>query len=153
MIIEGDEFHDIDLAIAAERVIATCEEIVTEEYMRSDPEKPNVFSACIDAVVHAPYGAWPSQCYGYYDDDVIALREYDRASRYQNKQDAEEKLRSESEKNGIEYVPCEVETFEDYVDKYVWSVSSHAELLEKLGTSRLLSLKNVPGLGYANGNI
>ena len=29
---------------------------------------------CVDAVVRTPYGAWPAQCYGYYDDDDKDLR-------------------------------------------------------------------------------
>ena len=28
----------------------------------------------------APYGAWPAQCYDYYDDDDAALKEYDKAA-------------------------------------------------------------------------
>ncbi len=40
----------------------------------------------------APYGAWPAQCYDYYDDDDAALKEYDKASKYQDKADAVEQL-------------------------------------------------------------
>ena len=132
-IIEGDEFGDVDMAIASKRTIVTCEE-----------------GACVDAVVHAPYGAWPSQCYGYYDDDVAALREYDSASKYYDTEDAKRILQKEAEKKGIAFDPAtKVETFVDYLDKYVYSVTDHKELLDKLGASRLIALKNVPGLGYA----
>ena len=34
--IEGDEFHDIDIAVAAKRCIVTCEELVTEEEIRKE---------------------------------------------------------------------------------------------------------------------
>ena len=41
------------------------------------------------------------------------------------------------------------ETFKDYVDKWVYSVKDHDELLDKVGGSRLMRLKNEPHLGYS----
>jgi len=140
-IICGDEFHDIDIAIAARKTIVTCEE-----------------------VVKAPYGAWPSQCYAYYDDDDAGLKEYDKASKYQDAEDAvkqlekaaakaakalekapeDEKLKLAAEnaqkafelaKSG-EKVP---ETFKDYVEKWVYSCEDQAALLDKIGGSRRTS--------------
>ena len=87
-IICGDEFHDIDIAIAARKTIVTCEEIVSDEFIRRDPTKTRIFGECVQAVVKAPYGAWPSQCYAYYDDDDAGLKEYDKASKYQDAEDA-----------------------------------------------------------------
>ena len=77
-IIEGDEFHDVDIAVAARKVIVTCDELVSDEFIRRDPTLTRIFGECVSAVVHAPYGAWPSQCYNYYDNDPNALREYDK---------------------------------------------------------------------------
>ena len=91
-IICGDEFHDIDIAIAARKTIVTCEEIVSDEYIRRDPTKTRIFGECVQAVVKAPYGAWPSQCYAYYDDDDAGLKEYDKASKYQDAEDAVKQL-------------------------------------------------------------
>ena len=91
-IIEGDEFHDVDIAVAARKVIVTCDELVSDEYIRRDPTLTRIFGECVDAVVHCPYGAWPSQCYNYYDNDSHALKEYDKASKYQDKADAVEQL-------------------------------------------------------------
>ena len=91
-IIEGDEFHDVDIAVAARKVIVTCEELVSNEYIRQDPTLTRVFGQCVDAVVHAPYGAWPSQCYNYYDNDSHNLKEYDKASKYQDAEDAKAQL-------------------------------------------------------------
>ena len=42
------------------------------------------------------------------------------------------------------------ETFKDYLDKWVYSVKDHQELLNKIGGARLVSLKNAPHLGYSN---
>lgn len=41
------------------------------------------------------------------------------------------------------------ETFKDYLDKWVYSVKDNDELLDKVGGSRLLRLKNEPHLGYS----
>ena len=97
-IIEGDEFHDIDIAIAAKRTIVTCEEIVSDEYIRRDPTKTRIFGECVNAVVRAPYGAWPSQCYNYYDDDDKALKEYNKASMYLDEEDAKAQLQKAADK-------------------------------------------------------
>ena len=91
-IIEGDEFHDVDIAVAARKVIVTCDELVSDEYIRRDPTLTRIFGECVDAVVHCPYGAWPSQCYNYYDNDSHALKEYDKASKYQDAEDAKAQL-------------------------------------------------------------
>lgn len=123
-VIEGDEFHDVDIAVAAKRTIVTCEELVSDEYIRRDPEKNKVFGACVSAVVHVPYGAWPSQCYNYYDCDDKAMKEYDQASK-------------------------EEASFKEYLKKYVYDVKDNDELLNVVGGARLAHLKVVPGLGYA----
>ena len=101
-IIEGDEFHDIDIAVAARKVIVTCEDLVSDEYIRRDPTLTRIFGECVDAVVHCPYGAWPSQCYNYYDNDSHALKEYDKASKYQDAEDAKAQLAKAAVAAGIE---------------------------------------------------
>lgn len=149
-IIEGDEFHDVDIAVAARKTIITCEELVSDEYIRRDPSLTRVFGMCVAAVVHAPYGAWPSQCYNYYDNDADALREYDKASKYANAADAEAQLKKAAAKAGTEYDPSvKPQTFEDFLEKWVYSIKDHDELLNKVGGARLVGLNNVPGLGYA----
>ena len=152
-IIEGDEFHDVDIAVAAKKVIVTCEELVSDEWIRFDPSKNNIFGECVSAVVHAPFCAWPSQCYNYYDCDDAAMKEYDKASKYQDKEDAEKQIAKEkakAEKKGLPYnAPVDPETFKDYLDKWVYSVKDNDELLDKIGGARLAKLKVIPGLGYA----
>ncbi len=149
-IIEGDEFHDVDIAVAARKVIVTCDELVSDEFIRRDPTLTRIFGQCVDAVVHAPYGAWPSQCYGYYDNDPAALKEYDKASKYADDADAEAQLRKLAAKTGTEYDPSvKPQTFRDYMEKWIYSVKDNDDLLNKIGGARLMGLKNVPGLGYA----
>ena len=152
-IIAGDEFHDVDIAVAARKVIVTCEELVSNEYIRQDPTLTRVFGQCVDAVVHAPYGAWPSQCYNYYDNDSHNLKEYDKASKYLDAADAEAQIAKEkakAEKKGLPYTaPVNPETFKDFLDKWVYSVKDQDELLDKIGGSRLMRGKNEPHLGYS----
>ena len=173
-IIEGDEFHDVDIAVAAKKVIVTCEELVSDEYIRRDPTLTRIFGECVSAVVYAPYGAWPSQCYNYYDNDSHALKEYDKASKYQDQEDAKVQLAKAAVKaaKAAEKAPDDAklaaaaekaakaakdaedgvafpETFKDYLDKWVYSVKDNDELLDKIGGSRLMRLKNEPHLGYS----
>ena len=163
-----------DIAVAARKVIVTCEEIVSDEFIRQDPTANKIFGECVNAVVKAPYGAWPSQCYGYYDDDDAALKEYDKASKYQDAEDAvkqlakaaakaqkaadakpeDEKLAAAAEraKKAAEDAAAGTlipETFKDYLDKWVYSVADQPALLDKIGGSRLMRLKVEPHLGYS----
>ena len=173
-IIDGDEFHDVDIAVAAKRCIVTCEEIVSDEYIRRDPTKTRIFGECVDAVVRAPYGAWPAQCYGYYDDDDKGLKEYDKASKYLDAEDAKAQLQKAADKAAKAAAAkpedeklakaAEVaaqaakdaadgtkipETFKDYLQKYVYGCKDQDDLLNVLGGARLMNLKNEPHLGYS----
>ena len=173
-IIEGDEFHDIDIAVAARKVIVTCEEVVSDEWIRRDPTLTRIFGECVDAVVRAPYGAWPAQCYNYYDDDDKGLKEYDKASKYQDAEDAKAQLakaaakaqKAADAKPGDEKLAAAAakaakaaedaangtaipETFKDFLAKYVYNCEDQDALLNVLGGARLMNLKNEPHLGYS----
>lgn len=122
--IEGDEFHDIDIAVAARKTIVTCEELVTNEEIRRDPSKNSIPAFCVDAVVLAPFGAHPSQCYNYYDYDKEFFKHYDAVTKTE-------------------------EDFKKFLDEWVYGVKSHEEYIEKLGVNRLLKYRNVLGYGYS----
>ncbi len=120
----GDPYQDIDLAFAAKNVIVTCEELVSNEEIRKEPNLNNIPGFVVDAVVHLPYGAHPTQCSGYYDYDKKFLFAYDAAG---------ETARS----------------FEEFLREWVYELKDHGAYLDKLGTSRVLALKTVPGIGYS----
>lgn len=120
----GSEFNDIDIAMAAKKTIITCEELISNEEIRREPAINSIPGFCVDAVVHAPYGAHPSQCYDYYDYDIPYFKEYDVASK--------------TDKG-----------FKNFVNKYVYGVSSHEEYLEAIGVNRLSRLKVTPGYGFS----
>lgn len=121
----GNTFHDVDIAIAARKVIVTCEELVSDEYIKNHGSDDNKIPGfCVDAVVHCPHGSHPSQIYGYYDYDADFYKMYDKVSKTQ-------------------------EDFDKFLDEWVYGVKDHEEYLEKLGANRLINLKNTPGFGYA----
>jgi glutaconate CoA-transferase subunit A len=77
--IDGYQLMDADLVLAARRVIVTAEEIVNTEVFRRDPARTVIPGFAVDAVVHQPMGAYPHECYGYYEADVDEFTGYMRA--------------------------------------------------------------------------
>lgn len=124
--IEGPEFQDLDIAIAAKHTIVSCERLISNEEIRRHPERNSLSGLCVDAVVPAAYGAHPSQCFGMYDYDSGFYIKYDRASRTQ-------------------------EGFNEFIREYVEDCCSHEAYVEKIGRDVLDSLRVVPAYGYRPG--
>jgi glutaconate CoA-transferase subunit A len=97
-----------EAAFAAERVIVVCEELVGPEVIRADPNRTAIPGLIVDAVVVEPGACHPSYAQGYYDRDNRFYLEWDAVAR-------------------------EGETFEAWLDEWVYGLQSHAEYLEKLG--------------------
>lgn len=76
--IDGLQFMDIDLALAANRVILTTEQIVSNEQIRRAPDQTKIPFFCVDAVVEVPYGSAPHECYGLYEPMMKHLDAYVR---------------------------------------------------------------------------
>lgn len=74
--IEGPIYEDVIKAKAAKTVILTAEEIVHLDEFRKDPERTKIPHFLVDAVVHAPRGAYPCSCYNRYDADYAHVKEY-----------------------------------------------------------------------------
>lgn len=70
-----------DAAFAAKTVIATVEEIVDVDVIRSDPNRTLLPAQAVSAVVHCPRGAHPSYAQGFYDRDNAFYREWETISR------------------------------------------------------------------------
>ncbi len=75
-VIEGPRYEDELKIRAARRVIVTAEQIVESDALRRLPHTLSSTSVHVDAVVHAPGGAWPTAMYGLYPADYDAIREY-----------------------------------------------------------------------------
>jgi glutaconate CoA-transferase subunit A len=61
---------DRELALVADTVIVTAEEIVEEL------DKADIIGPVVDAVVEAPRGAWPTSCHPLYTLDGLAILDY-----------------------------------------------------------------------------
>lgn len=108
-----------EAAFAADTVIVVVEEIVSEDVIRSDPNRTLIPGLIVDAVVHEPYAAHPSYAQGYYDRDNHFYLEWDRISR-----DEEATL--------------------GWLEEWVYAVKDRADYLSKLGSETLERLRPSP---------
>jgi glutaconate CoA-transferase subunit A len=97
-----------EAAFAAKRVILTAEEIVSQDLIRSDPNRTLIPGFIVDAVCHVPYAAHPSYTQGYYDRDNAFYLEWDAISR-------------------------DKDTVRAYLDQWVFGVKDRSEYWRKLG--------------------
>jgi glutaconate CoA-transferase subunit A len=58
---------DIDIAMAANRVILTTERLISNDQIRRTPDQTRIPFFTVDAVVEVPYGSAPHECYGLYE--------------------------------------------------------------------------------------
>ncbi len=122
--IEGQQFLDVQQALAARHVIVTCEEVVEDEDLRREPEQNLIPPFAVHAVVHVPFGAHPHSVHNHYDYDPDHLSLYAQAARTD-------------------------ESFRAYLDHYVFDVADHEDYLQAIGgEARLDALRARSGLGY-----
>lgn len=121
--IEGLTFADVELAKAARHLIVTCEEIVENTALRSNPQLNQLPLFFVDAIVKAPKGAHPTQCYNYYDIHIEFLYNLIDAS----KSDA---------------------TLSEFLQQYIFGVTDYEEYLEKVGPEIFQKIHADPCLGY-----
>jgi glutaconate CoA-transferase subunit A len=118
-----------EAAFASERVILTAEEIVSDEVIRSDPNRTLIPGFIVDAVCHVPYCSHPSYTQGYYDRDNAFYLEWDKISRSQ-------------------------ETLQSYLDEWVYGVKDRNEYWEKLGVEvhKRLKVSSKPSIPVEYGD-
>ena len=113
--IDGLPFMDVDLAMAANRVILTTERIVSNDQIRREPDQTKIPFIAVDAVVEVPFGSAPHECYGLYEPLFRHLDAYAAEIR----QDPEQ---------GIQ----------EYLERYFYGPKSWLEYLDLLGLAELL---------------
>jgi glutaconate CoA-transferase subunit A len=113
--IDGLQFMDIDLAMAANRVILTTERIVSNDQIRRAPDQTKIPFFCVDAVVEVPYGSAPHECYGAYEPMMRHMEAY------------------VAQVNGDP-----VGGMKDYLDRYVFGPKSWTEFLSLIGMDEVL---------------
>ena len=64
---DGLQFMDADIAMAANRVILTTERLISNDQIRRSPDQTSIPFFTVDAVVEAPFGCAPHECYGIYE--------------------------------------------------------------------------------------
>ena len=105
-----------EAAVAARKVIVTCEEIVEHETILGDPNRTAIPGFIVSNVVHEPFGAHPAPTQGYSRRDDDFYFEYHKGTRSR-------------------------EGFERWLEKYVLAVEDHAAFLRLLGRERIEKLK------------
>jgi glutaconate CoA-transferase, subunit A len=113
--IDGLPFMDLDLAMAANRVILTTERIVSNDQIRRRPDLTKIPFFAVDAVVEVPFGCAPHECYGLYEPMFAHLDRYAAAL----KPDAEAGIR-------------------DYLERYFYAPQTWTDYLDRLGLAELL---------------
>jgi len=112
---EGLPFMDQDIALAAKKVIITTERIVSNNQVRRAPDQTTIPFFCVDAVVEAPYGCLPHECYGLYEPDFRHMDEY-------------VKIMMGKGPEGVK----------EYLDQYVYGPATWNDYLDKLGFKNIL---------------
>ncbi len=111
----GPTVATLETAMASRKVIISAERIVETAEFRKEPNMTIIPYYLVDAVVHAPFGAYPGGTQGYYE------------------MDAEHYLMLSSIR--------EEEDMQKYLEEYIYSVDGHDEFLEKrVGMRKLREL-------------
>lgn len=79
--LDGLQFMDLDIAMAARRVILTAERIISNDQIRRTPDLTKIPFFTVDAVVEVPFGSAPHECYGLYEPFFAHLDGYAKATK------------------------------------------------------------------------
>jgi glutaconate CoA-transferase subunit A len=106
--LRGTTVADVELARAARKLIITCERLIPNDEIRSDPTRTVIPFFCVDAVCEAPYGSYPGNMPYEYFSDEAHLR------RWMEVEGESGELRS-------------------FIEEYIYGVRDFAEYLQKCG--------------------
>jgi glutaconate CoA-transferase subunit A len=105
-----------EAAMAAKKVILTCEELVDHALILSDPNRNLIPGFVVTSVVHQPNGSFPSPTQGFARRDDEFYFEYHRATR-------------------------SVPGVHAWLEKYIYGVKNHRAFLDLLGKDRTDALR------------
>lgn len=114
--IDGLQFMDIDLPMAANRVILSAERIVSNDQIRRSPDRTKFPFFVVDAVVEVPYGSAPHECYGLYEPFFKHM-------------DMFAKLTKEDPERGSR----------DYLERFFYEPQSWNQVLQRIGMDDLVA--------------
>lgn len=113
--LDGLPFMDVELAMAADKVIITTERIVSNDQIRRSPDLTKIPFFCVDAVVEVPFGSAPHECYGLYEPLMTHMQKYVRLANSSSTDD-----------------------INTYIDDYIRAPDSWTQYLELIGLGELL---------------
>ena len=113
--IDGLQFMDVDLAMAANRVILTTERIVSNDQIRRAPDQTKIPFFAVDAVIELPFGSAPHECYGVYEPMMRHMEAYVAL---------------------VNNNP--VEGMQQYLERFVYGPKSWTEFLDLIGIDEIL---------------
>ncbi len=114
--IDGLPFMDADIALAADKVILSAEQIVDNEQIRRSADRTFISSLCVDAVVEVPFGSMPHECYGLYEPAFSHIDAYCK------------RIAADGAKGA-----------KAYLKTHCYSRNTWEDFLEKIGTKALLA--------------
>ncbi len=109
----GDTKYGIN---ACKRIIVAAEEIVDKKVIMESPERTIVGAHKVDAVVHEPWGAHPSNVQGFYYTDLEYRFNYAKETKT-------------------------IEDWENWLEKWITGVEDRQEYLKVLGEDKIKFLK------------
>jgi len=114
--------EDLDLTASrtTRNLIVTVEQIVPHDRIRQLPYLNLIPRFRTTVVVEVPYGAHPCSCLHVYDQDREHLEYYSKVGRNH-------------------------QSFEKYMESYVYGVKEHGDYLDLIGGARLARLRQVGG--------
>lgn len=112
----GAGIAPMEIAMSSKKLILSTEEIIDQQAIRRQPQRTTIPYYLVDAVVVAPFGSYPGSTPGLYGADIEHWLEF-AGAQMQGKTD-------------------------EYLEKWVFSVASHEEMLDKrVGAKKLLQLR------------
>ena len=119
VIIEGFTTHEPEMVRASKAVVVSCEELISSDQVRREPDRTTIPYIFVDAVVEQPWGAYPTSTYRYYEHDEEHLRHYQACAQAGG------------------------EPYETYLREFVYDCATFDDYLEKAaGPKRLSQLRS-----------
>lgn len=81
IVVEGFTTQEPEMARASKTVIVSCEELVSTDEIRRNPDRTTIPYIFVDAVIEQPWGGYPTSVYKYYEHDDEHLRHYQSCAR------------------------------------------------------------------------
>ena len=120
VVIEGFTTQEPEMTRASNAVLVSCEELVSTDEIRRNPDRTTIPYIFVDAVVEQPWGAYPTSTYRYYEHDEDHLRLYQARARAGG------------------------EAYQEYLREYIYDCETFDDHLERAaGVKKLNKLRSI----------